>query len=94
MNDTTATKSIDGATASESRREPQKCQAEDQGGHLICDQPATLQTKRAPIGFYCEAHRINRHVWDKNELEPLGSPARREPTGDEDEKENAEGSQR
>lgn len=49
-----------------------RCQAEDQGGWPICDQPATLQTRHEPRSYYCAAHRINRHVWRPDEeLEPM-----------------------
>lgn len=61
-------------TAIEAARPP-RCQAEDMGGWPACNNDATLQTKVA-LGdgkrrFYCGDHRVNRHVWSPEELEPI-----------------------
>lgn len=48
-----------------------QCQAEDQGGWPICTNPATLQTKHAEPLYFCEKHKINRHVWREDELVPM-----------------------
>ena len=54
----------------------QRCQAEDMGGWPACEEIATLQTikpdEQGERRYYCEAHRINRHVWYPDiELEPI-----------------------
>ena len=51
-----------------------KCQAEDMGGWPACTNEATLRTKDPENRrYYCEFHRINRHVWKGDELEPMNS---------------------
>lgn len=48
------------------------CQAEDMGGWPACNKPATLQTKQGSYRrFYCDDHKLNRHVWKDDELEPI-----------------------
>lgn len=50
------------------------CQAEDMGGWPACDRPATLRTRETFDGkhrHYCTDHRVNRHVWNADELEEI-----------------------
>jgi hypothetical protein len=53
-----------------------QCQAEDQGGWPICTETAVWQTKHTEPFYYCDRHKINRHVWREDELVAVPSPGK------------------
>lgn len=47
------------------------CKAEDMGGWPACSAPATLRTRDPSPKCYCDSHKINRHVWPGDMLDPI-----------------------